>query len=197
MKKRDYEQAAQYQQSLTAAKTPSAAETQAEKDRASFFQWRDAGDYRTPAPTMIGLSYGPAAMKRRELEQTAMPTGAEGMGASYANPTALALNKQNLADHNAENDANTYQGAINDEYAYQRTGNSTALMAQDFARKMGLLGDTSSMAQFGTNARIQTQPKSIMPMLLSGLLGAAGQAGAAYLTGGFSAGRNAAPGASA
>lgn len=183
MKARDAQAAAQYQTSLAEAKAPSAAETQAEKDRAAFFQWRDAGDYRSPAPTMIGLSYGPAAMKRRELEQTVMPTGAEGMGASYANPTALALNKQNLADHNAENDANTYQSAINDEYSYQRTGNATGLMAQDFARKIGLLNDTSGMTQFSSNMRKETTPQSMLPMLLSGLI----QGGAAFATGGMSA----------
>lgn len=183
MKARDQQQAAQYQQSFAAAQTPSPAETQAEKDRKSFFQWRDAGDYTKPAPTMIGLTYGPDAARRRLAEQSSVATGAAGMGAANANPTALALNQQNLADHNAENDANTYQNAINDEYGYQRTGNAQGLMASDMARKMGLLNTSATMQQSGAANRISTQPQSMLPMLLSGLIGGA----SAFATGGLSA----------
>jgi hypothetical protein len=181
MKARDQQQAAQYQTSLAAAKEPSAAETQNEKDRAAFMQWRDKGDYRQPAPTMIGLTYGPEAMRRRQLEQTSVATGAAGMGMANANPTALAMQKQHQGDINAEGDANAYQGAINDEYAYQRTGNASGLMNADMMRKMGLLNTTATMQQSGAQNRIQTQPQSILPMLLSGLMSGA----SSYFAGGF------------
>jgi hypothetical protein len=183
MKARDQQMAQQYQQQVTAAKEPSAAETQAEKDRKSYFDWRDKGDFTKPPPTLVGLSYGPSAERRRELERSATPTGIFGMGGAYANPTALALAQQNMADTNANQDANAYQEAIGGEDTYQRTGNSQGLMAQDFARKMGLLNTTSGMTQFQTGARIQTQPQSILPMLLSGLIGGA----SAFATGGLSA----------
>lgn len=181
-RRRDAEDRAARLAAAEAAKVPSPAEAQAEKDRAAFFSWRDSGDYRKPPPSMIGLNYGPEAARRRETEQTAVPAGLLGMGASYADPTALALSRQNMADTNAESDANAYQGAITAEDTYQRTGNSMSLMAQDYARKMGLLNDASSASQFSTNARIQTQPQSILPMLFSGLISGA----SAFATGGLS-----------
>lgn len=182
MKARDQQMAQQYQTQLTTAAAPSPAETQAEKDRKSYFDWRDKGDYSKPPPTMVGLNFGPSAQHRRDLEKSSVPTGIFGMGGAYANPTALALANQNMADTNANQDANTYQDAITSEDTYQRTGNSQGLMAQDFARKMGLLNTTSGMSQFQTGARIQTTPQSILPMLLSGLIGGA----ASFATGGLS-----------
>lgn len=174
---------------LEEAKKKSPAEEQAEKDRAAYFQWRDKGDFRTPPPSLIGLTYGPEAARRREMEQTAAPMGAMGMGAAYADPTAMALAKQNLNDENAEQDANAYQDEIRAEDTYQRSGNAESLMARDFARRMGLLSEASGMSQFSTNARIQAQPQPILPMLLSGLIAGAGQVGAAYVSGGMSGGK--------
>lgn len=179
----------QFQQQLTVAQAPSPAETQSEKDRAGYFKWRDEGDFTKPPPTLIGMSYGPSSERRRQLERSAVPTGIFGMGGAYANPTALALAGQNMADTNAQRDAEAYQGAIGAEDLYQRTGNSQSLMTQDFARKMGLLSSTGGMSQFAANNslnasqnRINTTPQSILPMLLSGLL----QGGAAFATGGMS-----------
>lgn len=182
MKKRDEADRAAQQAAATAAATPSAAESQNEKDRAAFFSWRDKGDYRTPPPSLIGLNYGPEAERRRQAEQTAVGTGILGMGAGNADPTALALAKQNLNDTNAEGDANAYQSAISGEDLYQRTGNSQSLMAQDFARKMGLLGNAQSLSEFSSNMRRETTPQSILPQLLSGLIGGA----SSFFTGGFS-----------
>src|SRR5436309_13458421 len=82
-----------YQAALTAATTPTPAEMQAEKDRKAYFDWKEKGDYRTPPPGLIGINYGPEAQRRRAMEQTATPTGAAGMGAAYASPTALAMTR--------------------------------------------------------------------------------------------------------
>jgi len=179
MRDRDAADRARYEAAATAAEKPSAAETQLEADRKAYFDWKAKGDFRTPPPGLIGINYGPEAQRRRQLEQTAVPTGAAGMGAAYASPTALALTRDYLGNVNAENDATAYQGALTGEDMYQRTGNSLGLMSADWARKSTLLGSASGQSQFSTGARIQTQPQSILPALLSAGL----QAGGAFLGG--------------
>lgn len=178
MKRRDIEDRAAQHEALTAATTPSAAETDLEKDRKAYFDWKAKGDFRTPPPGLIGINYGPEAVRRRQLEQTAVPTGAAGMGAAYASPTALALTRDYLSNVNAENDATAYQGALQGEDLYQRTGNSLGLMNADFARKSSVLGATTNQSQLSTGARIQTTPKpwtqTILPALISGGLSAGG-----------------------
>lgn len=119
--------------------------------------------------------------KRRSLEQTATPTGAYGMGAGYASPTALAMQNSYLHDVNAESDANAYQQAVSAEDLYQRTGATGALEGLDAARKSELLGTSTNMSQFFTNSRIQSQPQSMWPSIIGGLISAGGQMGAAAI----------------
>jgi hypothetical protein len=174
MRRRDEEDRRRYDQAFAAAREPSKAEQQREAERAAYFEWKAKGDYRTPPPSLIGVNYGPQAEERRRLERTALPTGAGAMGAAYASPTALALNKDYISNVNAENDALAYQGALAGEDMYQRTNNSALLMQSDFARRMGLLSNATSQSQFQTGARIQTTPQSLWPALISGGLAAAG-----------------------
>lgn len=186
MKERDIADRARYDTAATAAATPSAAEQQREAERKAYFDWKAKGDFRTPPPSLIGVSFGPEAERRRQMERTATPTGSAGMGAGYASPTALAMTREYLGNVNAENDALAYQGALGGEDLYQRTNNSAALMNSDFMRKMGLLNSAQNQSQFQSGARIQTTPQSIWPALISGGLSALGQAGAAMATGGAS-----------
>lgn len=169
------------QAATTVAATPSPAETQRESERKAYFDWKEKGDFRTPPPSLIGMSFGPEAERRRAMERTALPTGSGAMGAGWASPTALALNRDYLSNVNAENDALAYQGQLQGEDIYQRTGNSAAVIANDMARKNFLMGGTnfglssaSNQSQYSTGARINTQPKSLWPALISGGLRAAG-----------------------
>lgn len=169
------------QAATTQAATPSAAEVQREAERKAYFDWKNTGDFRTPPPSLIGMSFGPEAERRRAMERTALPTGSGAMGAGYASPTALALNRDYQTNANAENDALAYQGQLQGEDLYQRTNNSAAIIANDMARKNFLMGgsnfglsNASNQSQFSTGARINTQPQSLWPALISGGLGAAG-----------------------
>lgn len=178
MKDRDAADRARYEAAATKAAEPSPAETTLESERKAYFDWKAKGDFRTPPPGLIGISYGPEAERRRQLEQTAIPTGAAGMGAAYASPTALALTRDYLSNVNAENDATAYQSALQGEDMYQRTGNSIGLMNADWARKGTLLSSSANQSTMSTGARIQTTPKpwteTILPALISGGLSAAG-----------------------
>lgn len=172
-------------QAYADAKSPSAAEVQQEADRKAYFTWRDAGDYTKPPPGLVGnTNFGPAMQHRRELERGAAPAGAAAMGAGGANSTALALQKNYLADANAESDAMAYQNAVSAEDLYQRTGATGALENLDAARKAQLLGTSTNMAQYFTNARINTTPQSLWPTIIGGVLNAGGQIGAAGLQAG-------------
>jgi hypothetical protein len=178
MKERDAADRARYEAAAAKAEVPSAAESQLEKERKAYFDWKEAGDYRAPPPGLIGINYGPEAQRRRAMEQTAVPTGAAGLGAAYASPTALAMTRDYLGNVNAENDANAYQGALSGEDLYQRTGNSMGLMQADWARKSTLLGSSQNASQYSTGARISTTPKpwteTILPALISGGMAAGG-----------------------
>lgn len=165
---------ADYNAAIATAKAPSAAEVQAEKDRQAYFDWKGKGDYRTPPPGLIGINYGPEAQARRRMEQTATPTGAAGMGAGYANPTALAMTREYLGNVNAENDATAYQSALQGEDMFQRTGNTWGLANAQASRNATVLGAANSQQQYSTGARIQSTPQSILPALISGGLAAGG-----------------------
>lgn len=180
--RRRYEAATTAQTAATTeAAKPSPAETQREEERKAYFDWKTKGDFRTPPPSLIGMSFGPEAERRRTMERTALPTGSGAMGAGYASPTALALNRDYLSNVNAENDALAYQGQLQGEDLYQRTNNSQGIIANDMARKNFLTGganfglsSAANQSQYSTGARINTQPKSLWPALISGGLSAAG-----------------------
>lgn len=170
MKRRDDQYAQQYQAATTRAETPSAAEQQREQERSDHFAWKKAGDYRKLPPGLINIALADPAHERakREMEFNAIGTGVFGMGAEGANPTAVALSKQNLADQNEREQASNYEAQVRAEDLYQRTDNSTSLMNMDFARNMGLLNTASGMSQFQTGARIQSMPQSLLPAIISG-----------------------------
>ncbi len=165
----------------TEAAKPSPAELQREEERKGYFDWKAKGDFRSPPPSLMGMSFGPEAERRRAMERTALPTGSGAMGAGYASPTAMALNRDYLSNVNAENDALAYQGQLQGEDLYQRTNNSQGIIANDMARKNFLMGGSNfglssaaNQSQYSTGARINTQPKSLWPALISGGLSAAG-----------------------
>jgi hypothetical protein len=174
------ERSRQYNESREAAKKPSYAEEQRDTELRAHNAWKAGKDYRKPPPGLVSLNYADPAQRQRMRERmmNATPTGTAAWGAE-GNPTALALAKQNMADTFDRDAAGQYESDIRAEDTYQRTGAADSLIAADWARKAGLLSTDASMLQFATQARIQTQPKSILPALLS-----AGLAGAGMVLGG-------------
>lgn len=176
MRDRDKADRARYEEAAGKAKEPSEAEKQKEAERKAYFDWKGKGDYRTPPPSLIALNYSDPAERQRHREMMINDPGSGifAMGAENANPTALAAQKANMKDEFDRDSAESYQQDIRGEDTYQRTGNSTTLMNMDFARKMNLLTSASGKSDSSTQNRIQTQPQSILPGLLSAGLGAAG-----------------------
>lgn len=175
----------QYEESRADAKTIS-PEEQARKDElAAHNKWKAAKDYRTPPPGLIAMNYAAPAQRQRMRQATMnqLPIGLAAQGAE-GNPTALALATQNMADTQDRDQAESYEGDLRAEDQYQRTGNSDALISQDWMRKATLYGGAADMTKFATQARINTTPRSILPGLLAAGLGAAGTA----LSGGFASG---------
>jgi hypothetical protein len=174
------QRATQYEESRKEAKTPSYAESQREGELKAHNEYKAKKDYRKPPPGLISLNYADPAQRQRMRERmlNATPTGTAAWGAE-GNPTALALSRQNMQDTFDRDAASQYEGDLRAEDTYQRTGAADSLIAADWARKAGLLSNDASMLQFATQARIQTQPKSILPALLS-----AGLAGAGMVLGG-------------
>lgn len=178
MKERDQQSWQMYQDSVKRAETPSYAEAQREKELKAHTEWKEGHDYRKPPPGLVSVDYAdPAARQRqREARLSTGDMGIFGLGNSAeANPTAVALAKTNMADEHDRDASSQYESDVRAEDQYQRTGNSNLLMAQDWARNSTLLGSAGNMSQSATNARIQTQPQSLLPAIVGGLFGAGSQ----------------------
>lgn len=185
MTARDKADRARYEDAAGKAETKGVAEQGREDEYVAHQAWKKTKDYTKPPPGLISMNYADPAQRQRMRERTmnSTPTGTAAWGAE-GNATAIGLAKQNMLAHQDEDAASSYESDVRAEDTYQRTGAADSLIASDWARKSGLLASASGMSQFGTQARINTQPKSILPALLSAGLGAAGTA----LSGGFAAG---------
>lgn len=167
---------ANYQQSLKLAQTPSPEEAAKTKDWLAEEDYFAKKDYSKPPPGMVSMNYAdPAARQRqRELIGGAQATGAAGLGSEGANPTALQMGEQEMANEFDLDSASNYERQLNAENEYHRTGDALSLMNIDFSRKSSLLGNTSGQATSTMDARIRTQPTLWLPGLLAAGIGAAG-----------------------
>lgn len=192
MKERDDLSWKMYQDSVARAEKPSFAEEQRQKELQAHTAWKEGKDYTKPPPGLVSLNYSDPA-KRKEMRRARMSSadlGVFGLGNSAeANPTAVALAKQNIEDENDRDAAGQYEADVRAEDQYQRTGNSNLLMAQDWARNSTLLGTAAGMSQNAQAARIQAQPQSLLPAIVGGLFGA----GSAMLSNPGLFGSNSAP----
>lgn len=175
MKERDDLSWKMYTDSVARAETKSPAEADKEKERAAHAAWKEGKDYRKPPPGLVSLNLSDPAERQaqRQARMSSADLGVFGLGNSAeANPTAVALAKQNQADEYDRDASSQYESDVRTEDQYQRTGNSNLLMAADWARNSTLLNSSSNMSQNATQARIQTQPQSLLPAIVGGLFGA-------------------------
>ena len=165
----------------TAAK-PNFFQERAEDDFKKFSAWKDAKDYRTPAPGMISLGFGDPAQRQRMRERTfnLADTGAVALGGA-GNATALQMAKLNVADEFDRDQANAYEGAIKNEDAYQR-GQAQAWSGQANQQTMGIASLYNSRAANSAQLAAQLRPQSLLP----GLISAGASIGAGFATGGLS-----------
>lgn len=135
----------QYNQALQQAQTPSPYEQRRAAFDDEIINWANSGDYRTPpaeARVFFNMFDPAERRRRREMEMGAGAQGTAALGA--ASPTALALDRQNRADEDAEEAAAGYQdtaarlvgGALEDY------GDLTRV---DQNRRLGVLGTTAQV----------------------------------------------------
>jgi hypothetical protein len=175
MKERDEQSWKMYTDSVARAETKSPAETDKEKERAAHMAWKAGKDYSKPPPGLVSMNYSDPAQRQaqRQARMSSADLGVFGLGNSAeANPTAVALAKQNQADEFDRDASSQYEADVRGEDQYQRTGNSNLLMAQDWARNSTLLNSSANMSNNTMNARIQAQPQSLLPAIVGGLFGA-------------------------
>ena len=135
-----------YESALTQANQKSPLQTKLEGMAGDTLDWASKGDY-TNRPKNIFFDYYTPAMKKRQRELT-MNAGGQGIFAlGTANPTQLAMAKQNLADEQAERDAAQYEQDV--RQGVSAAGATAGDLAQmDQVRRLGVLGQTAGL--YGT-----------------------------------------------
>lgn len=99
--------------SLAAVRTPSVGESALTNEATSLMDWIKKGDY-TQRPKNLFFNYAdPAARNRkRELMMNSRPQGIAALGYGSANPNLLMLNRQNLNDEWARDEAAQYESDV-------------------------------------------------------------------------------------
>lgn len=105
--------------------------------------WIKKGDY-TQRPKNLFFNYAdPAAMgKKRELMMNSRPQGVAALGMGAANPNLLALNRQNLNDEWARDQAAQYESDVA-QAGLRATGILGDVAGLENQREMGALAATS------------------------------------------------------
>lgn len=158
-----------YTAALTQANQPNPAQSKLQEMSLNDLNFYSAGDYRNPKGHLM-LNYADPSFRarQRELEMTGKPQGIYGLAGKSANPTALAIARENINAHNAEDDARQYEQDIKEGFA-QAYGTAGDAANMEQARRLGILGITSGPYQ----AQL-SRPKS--PNWFSQLLGGAAAA---------------------
>lgn len=133
---------ANYNAALTAASTKSPLQTKLEGIASSDVDLINKGDY-TKLPHDIFFDFADPAQqaKQRSLQSNAHGQGVAGLAEGSANPTVLALNRQNIADQNAQDDAQAYEQAVG-QGAQRAFGAAENLDQSDQARRLSVLSST-------------------------------------------------------
>lgn len=187
MKERDAADRTRQEAAYTAANTKSQAQTDKENRWNKYSTWQGQHNYADPPPGFISFDFAAPSARRlkREQELNSAGLGVFSLGSEGANPTALAMEKQHMGDQFDRDAGAQYEGDLRN-YDAQMRAEQGEIINTDIGQKMGILNNASGMSQFSTQARINTQPQSILPGLLSGLIGTAAQVGLGFATGGLS-----------
>jgi hypothetical protein len=105
--------------------------------------WIKKGDY-TQRPKNLFFNFAdPAARQRkRELMMNSRPQGIAALGMGATNPNLLALNRQNLNDEFARDEAAQYESDVADAQS-RATGILGGVAGLENQRELGALGATS------------------------------------------------------
>jgi hypothetical protein len=162
----------QFNSALAATQTPSVYEQERAKQDQGVLDAFDSKDYRDPSKFgVIPNFFDPAVRARqREMLMDSHPQGAAALGGG--SETALALDRQNMEDHDAEDAAASYQDQVQGAVNAAR-GDLTGLQNSDLQRKLGVLDTTA-----GVYRQQMSQP-SWWQQMLNGFSQGAGTAAAA------------------
>lgn len=141
----------EYQGALSDAKTASPVQSKLQTMALNDLDTLGKGDY-TNLPKDVFFNFADPAQRARQrsLSYNQKGQGVFGLGNQAANPTALGLAKQNIAAHDAQDDATTYEGGVK-EAANRAFLSAGDLANMDQARKLGILGITSGPYQQQVN----------------------------------------------
>ena len=180
--KAQYEQQSQQQQQVQqGAQTPlqqgSVFENLLGDQFKKFNSWIGGKDYRDPTKGGLpAVRMGQLAQQNR-YEET--PTGLAGIAGTGGNATALGMARDNRRDHQNENAAINYEDQIVGRDEAMR-GLGLNLNNSFLGRNQGLLGQSSSNF-FNAMQGQERLSQSILPQLLSSIIGGAATVGGAYL----------------
>ena len=143
-----------YQSSLAQANAPNKHADVLHQQAMNVIDAANSGDY-TKRPKSIFFNMADPAQRQR---QRSMISGAKGQGVAGlggADPNLIALNKENVAAHQAEDDAGQYE-----QDWKEATGAAGAqegdLAALEQSRRLGVLGSGTSL--YGTALANRTTP---------------------------------------
>jgi hypothetical protein len=165
-----------YNTALTAAEAESPYDKRRREMNDSILDWGKSGDYRQPPDeAKVFFNFAdPAERKRqRDVLNNTRGQGVSALGAG-ANPTLLALNKQEMDAQQEEDAARNYQDTTARLVGGAAADNAD-MAGADTAKRMGVLNSTA-----GTYGQIY-QANAQRPRWWQSLLGGAAQVGSAYI----------------
>lgn len=130
--------------SLAAVRQPSTGEAALTSEATGLMDWIKKGDY-TQRPKNLLFNYAdPAARQhKRELMMNSRPQGIAALGMGATNPNLLAMNRQNLNDEFARDEAAQYESDVANAQS-RATGILGGVAGLENQRELGALGATSS-----------------------------------------------------
>jgi hypothetical protein len=171
---------AQEQQAFTQLMAPTPEQTAFRTGMTNFNNWIGAKDYsKAPEGSILNFDLMSPAHAQQQQERMGNLTGigATALGGSGDQSTALQLAKEHNANVAGQNAGQAWEDAIHNQDQYYKSG-GLAYAGLDTQRTADALNNASSREMGYNDQYVQTRPRSILPSIFGGRLGA----GSAFLS---------------